>query len=431
MKTKQSKCVPELRFPGFVGAWETRTLRDFGIAVIDGDRGKNYPNGDDFTPEGFCIFLNAKNVTKSGFDFREVIFISDEKNKSLSKGELAPDDVVLTTRGTVGNIALFDSSVAYTHLRINSGMVLLRATNSQLSPRFLNSAFFAPPLDCEVKKTAFGSAQPQLTVKGIYALKFGAPTLPEQQKIADFLTAVDGRIGQLIQKKALLEDYKKGVMQQLFTQAIRFKDKVNCEARENALGCDHGNDFPDWEEKNLGEIGSFKSGVGFSESEQGGKEGTPFYKVSDMNLSGNESVMKSANHYVTKAQINDNKYKVVSEKFILFAKVGAAIFLERKRIATNFLIDNNMMAFTPSFDLEFAKHLFATIRLSKFAQVGALPSYNASDLKTIRVSIPSTPEEQTKIADFLSAIDRKIASVATQITETQTLKRGLLQQMFV
>ena len=86
------------------------------------------------------------------------------------------------------------------------------------------------------------------------------PTLPEQRKIADFLTAVDGRIEQLSQKKALLEDYKKGVMQQLFTQALRFKDKVNGKAREGTLGCDHGNDFPEWEETTLGEIGSVVGG---------------------------------------------------------------------------------------------------------------------------------------------------------------------------
>lgn len=91
------------------------------------------------------------------------------------------------------------------------------------------------------------STMPAINFTSLKTLKVPNPTLPEQRKIADFLTAVDGRIGQLIQKKALLEDYKKGVMQQLFTQAIRFKD-------------DHGNDFPDWEEKKLGEVCRVKKG---------------------------------------------------------------------------------------------------------------------------------------------------------------------------
>jgi len=202
----------------------------------------------------------------------------------------------------------------------------------------------------------------------------------------------------------------------LSSSEIRFKD-------------DNGNDFPDWEEKKLGELGDFKSGVGFSESEQGGKVGTPFYKVSDMNLAGNESSMNSANHYVSDAQISANKYKVIADVSLVFAKVGAAIFLERKRVASNFLIDNNMMAFIPSFDISFAQHLFTTIRLSRFAQVGALPSYNASDLRTIKVSIPH-PAEQKKIADFLTSVDERIGQLIKKKALLEDYKKGVMQQLF-
>ena len=99
-----------------------------------------------------------------------------------------------------------------------------------------------------------GGGIKHLTKETFSRLTVPVITLPEQRKIADFLTAVDRRIGQLIQKKALLEDYKKGVMQQLFTQAIRFKG-------------DHGNDFPEWEEKKLGAIATFTKGSGISKAE--------------------------------------------------------------------------------------------------------------------------------------------------------------------
>jgi type I restriction enzyme S subunit len=107
---------------------------------------------------------------------------------------------------------------------------------------------------------AVEAAQKNINIAFLEVYLLTTPTFSEQQKIADFLTAVDGRIGRLIRKRALLDYYKKGVMQQLFTQAIRLKDKVNCEAREGALGCDHGNDFPDWEEKKLG--GAYQVGIG-------------------------------------------------------------------------------------------------------------------------------------------------------------------------
>ena len=88
------------------------------------------------------------------------------------------------------------------------------------------------------------------------------------------------------------------------------------------------------------------------------------------------------------------------------------------------------MAFTPTEDIDFIRQWFDTVRLSKYAQVGALPSYNASDLKTIKINLSSLPE-QTKIANFLSSIDNKIEQVGKQLDESKQFKKALLQQMFV
>ena len=190
--------------------------------------------------------------------------------------------------------------------------------------------------------------------------------------------------------------------------------------------------FGEWEETTLGEIGTFKSGQGFPEQFQGGKDGIPFFKVSDMNILGNEKIMKVANNYVNSEAITKMKAKVIDNEAIIFAKVGAAIFLERKRLAKNFLIDNNMMAYLSNqkMNIMFLKQFLDNIKLSKFVQVGALPSYNSSDLAIIPISLPCL-EEQTKIANFLSAIDQKLEVVAQQIEQAKTWKKGLLQQMFV
>jgi type I restriction enzyme S subunit len=185
-----------------------------------------------------------------------------------------------------------------------------------------------------------------------------------------------------------------------------------------------------WSLFRLKELGDFKSGVGFSENQQGGKEGTPFFKVSDMNLRGNEQAMLTANHYVTADQIKKNGYRPITTKAILFAKVGAAIFHERKRIAQDFLMDNNMMAFLPSdLPIDFTKHLFDRVRLSKYAQVGALPSYNASDIGALKVHIPDLPE-QRKIADFLTAVDGRIGQLSQKKALLEDYKKGVMQQLF-
>lgn len=185
----------------------------------------------------------------------------------------------------------------------------------------------------------------------------------------------------------------------------------------------------DWEKKKLGSLGAFVSGVGFSESQQGGLKGIPFYKVSDMNLPGNEVEMQIANNYVSKKQIANQGYKVISGQSIIFAKVGAAIFLERKRIAKGFLIDNNMMAFTPESGLDFLKHQLDRVRLSKYAQVGALPSYNQSDLSIIKIWLPNLSEQQ-KIASFLSVVDERISKMEEKKKMLEKYKKGIMQKIF-
>ena len=115
--------------------WPILTLQTAAVEIIDG--GKNYPKTKDFSDAGYCLFLNARNVRAEGFDFSECVFISPEKDDALGKGKLRRDDVVMTTRGTVGNIAYYDKTISYEHLRINSGMFIFRADESQIIPRFL------------------------------------------------------------------------------------------------------------------------------------------------------------------------------------------------------------------------------------------------------------------------------------------------------
>jgi type I restriction enzyme S subunit len=166
------------RFPGhettrFVNGlpegWEYIRLGK-AIEIIDGDRGTNYPKQEEFYGEGHCLFLNAGNVTKTGFDFSAVSFITEEKDKLLRKGKLKRGDVVLTTRGTVGNSAFYNDFVPFKHIRINSGMVILRDLGC-VSPEYvyclLNSSYMLKSMELY----ASGSAQPQLPIKDMRRIK--------------------------------------------------------------------------------------------------------------------------------------------------------------------------------------------------------------------------------------------------------------------
>ena len=166
-----------------------------------------------------------------------------------------------------------------------------------------------------------------------------------------------------------------------------------------------------WEQRKLGDFGKCKSGIGFPDSQQGGQTGIPFFKVSDMNTAGNEKIMHISNNYVTEQQITNNSWNVIKSPAVLFAKVGAAVMLNRKRlILSDFLLDNNTMTYpinTDSFDTDFCYTLFETIDLPSLVQVGALPSYNANQVDNIEVSIPNYLE-QVKIGTIFNNIDNLI-----------------------
>ena len=165
-----------------------------------------------------------------------------------------------------------------------------------------------------------------------------------------------------------------------------------------------------WGQERLGDLGYAQSGIGFPESEQGGKTGIPFYKVSDMNNTGNETIMTNANNYVTQEQILRRKWKPFNDNpAIIFAKVGAALMLNRKRLSTNsFLVDNNTMAYvidTNKWDYRFVKVIFDNIYLPSLAQVGALPSFNAEDVENLEIDVPRSRKEGEEIGKFFFEID--------------------------
>ena len=151
-----------------------------------------------------------------------------------------------------------------------------------------------------------------------------------------------------------------------------------------------------------------------------------------MNLPKNIKVMQQANNYVSQSTVKKLRVRPFFEDAIVFAKVGAAISHERKRIALSpFLIDNNMMAFTPKQkeDLEFIYHLFQKIKLSKYSQVGALPSYNASDILDIRTFYPTSGNERKKIVTILSLVDNRIEKQSEIINNLKKYKRGAVRHL--
>ena len=229
------------------------------------------------------------------------------------------------------------------------------------------------------KKKDESTGVPSLSKTAINDIDVLAPKHDEQQTIGQFFAALDD----------------------LITLHQRKWKRINFAV--------HTDQTITWEQRKLGDIGKARSGVGFPDAEQGGVTGIPFFKVSDMNLGGNENEMTVANNYVTAEQIAVHRWSPITElPAIFFAKVGAAVMLNRKRLCRfPFLLDNNTMAYSLSstkWDADFAKALFGTVDLTSLVQVGALPSYNAGDVESMKIYLPSLLEQE-QIGGFFKQLD--------------------------
>jgi type I restriction enzyme, S subunit len=241
--------------------------------------------------------------------------------------------------------------------------------------------------------------------------------------------AIDEKIAQLTQKCKLLAQYKKGVMQKIFSQELRFKD-------------DGDRDFPDWEEKELGKITNYTKGFAFK-SEDYQLSGTRIVRVSDLNSTtikqDNQMVFIDPLKVVDFEQYKLNQGDIVittvgSKPELIESAVGRGILIRRENEG---LLNQNMLKLNQSKDIE-SRFLFSQINSNcyidhiKNIQRGNANQSNITvkDLMKFQVFIPAL-QEQTKIANFLTSIDEKITEARTYLETVKQYKQGLLQQMFV
>jgi type I restriction enzyme S subunit len=202
-------------------SWEVLTFSESNIKVLDGDRGNEYPKEADFKSSGFCLFLSAKNVTKNGFRFDTTAFITKDKDERLRKGRLNPQDIVITTRGTVGNIAFYDDSVNFNTVRINSGMAIVRNNNAHIECAFIYKLLSSGVITTQLKNLTFGSAQPQLTIGTLNELRLPIPPLAEQSQIVSAITSIQIALDKMENKLSQTKSLKKSLMQDLLTGKVR------------------------------------------------------------------------------------------------------------------------------------------------------------------------------------------------------------------
>ncbi|BBA35116.1 restriction modification system, type I [Methylocaldum marinum] len=358
-------------------------LTDFEFApfdIIDGDRGKNYPKQNEFASEGHCLFLSATNVTKSGFDFSDCQFISEQKDAALRKGKLRRDDVVLTTRGTIGNSAYYSDVVQYEHMRINSGMVILRCDTENILPVYLYHFLRSPSFFGQVNSLRSGVAQPQLPIRDMKKIKLPLPSIKLQSQISSVLSAYDDLIENNRRRIQLLEQAARLLYKEWFVH-LRFPGHEHTQIID---GVPEG-----WQIGTIGDLGEVITGKTPSKKkpENFGSD-LPFIKTPDMH--GNAIVVhteESLSEEGAKTQAN----KTLPPRSILVSCIGTvgAVAFNASPAQTNQQINS----IVPTSDLVTYWAYFMAKELKPLLEGmgggATMANVNKSKFSGIKVVIPS------------------------------------------
>ena len=400
--------------------WKPLKLQDTNLTIIDGDRGNNYPKSDDFTDDGFCLFLSAKNITKNGFRLDEKQFISEEKDNLLRKGKLKDLDIIITTRGSVGHIA-YNENIQYSNMRINSGMVILRNNDENINQKYIYKLFASSVIQRQIEKIAFGSAQPQLTVKEINNLKIPLPPLKEQEKIADILCSADDKIDAIASQIEKAEILKKGLLQKLLSEGIG-----HSEFKDSELG-----KIPEsWEIDKLENL-TTKIGDGLHGTPKYVEE-SDYYFINGNNLNGKSIEITENTKCVSEEEYTKNK-KILDDTTVLLSingTIGSLAYYSNETVmlgkSVAYMNSNNRISKQFLFYLLRSSHILDYFML----ELTGTTIKNLS-LKTIRnTKIPLPPlKEQKQIADILSTADEKLEVLRAKKQMYETLKKGLLQKL--
>ena len=380
--------IPKLRFKEFSGEWEEKRLGDIGKIISGGTPDSSmtdYWNGDIqwFTPTEVG---KKKYVNKS---MRRITKLGLEKSsaKLLPKGT-----ILLSTRATIGI-----KSIASSEVTTNQGFQSI-LVNEKNDNEFIY--YLLDTLIPEMKKIAFGTTFLEISGKALGKIEINLPNIEEQEKIANFLSSVDKKISIAEEKLNLFREYKKGMMQKIFKQEIRFKDE-------------NGNNYPDWVEKRLGEISSVQTGNKDLEDKK--ENGIyPFFvrsknieRIDTYSYDGEailipgDGKIGEVYHYINgKFDYHQRVYKISGFENICCKYIYYYLYEKFKKHALTYT----------------AKATVDSLRLPV--------------IKEFVIKLPCL-EEQEKIANFLSSIDNKIENLSNELENLKEFKKGLLQKMFI
>ena len=403
---------PRLRFKKFDGDWEKTTIGAKSETVTSGSRdwAQYYSDSGDKFIRMTNLVRNGINLDLSDLRFVQLPVGSNEgKRTSLEKG-----DILISITAELGKLGWIPEGLGTAYINQHTALVRMKNT---LDSKFVAYALSTEKYNNKLNSLNDSGAKAGLNLGSIRSFELTIPSKPEQTQIASFLSVVDEKISQLTQKFELLSKYKQGMMQKLFSQQLRFK-------------ADDGSDFGAWETTTLGQTGKFIGGGTPSKENSEFWEGSiPWISSSDLT---EESIFKiNITRFISQNALNQSATKLVlANSILIVSRVGVGkVAITPNEICTS--QDFTSLTLHKGSSIFFAYLIKSlTPYLLEMNQGTSIKGFIKDDLANLELKIPCI-EEQTKIANFLSAIDQKIEVVAQQIEQAKTWKKGLLQQMFI
>jgi len=397
---------PKLRFKEFDDDWSPYVLKDF----VSFRKGKGISKAD-ISENGIneCIRYGELYTT-----YGQVIdHIHSKTNVSKSECILSKaGDVIIPASGETQIDIATASCVLHDDIILSGDLnILSHEENGSWLAYYLSSA-----KKLEIAQLAQGNSVVHLYSSQLKDLKINKPSKEEQTKIASFLSNVDEKISQLTQKLELLSQYKQGMMQKLFSQQIRFR-------------ADDGSEFGEWESKTLGDVADIVGGgTPSTNNEEYWNGNVAWLTPSEIN----KKFIGRSKRTISEFGVQKSSAKKLPIGTVLFtsrATIGE-VAISTAQVTTNqgfqsFIVNSKILnEFLYYWIVKNKQQFIERASGSTFLEI------SKSKIQPMKILLPCI-EEQTKIANFLSAIDQKIEVVAQQIEQAKTWKKGLLQQMFI
>lgn len=403
---KERRKVPELRFPEFSGEWEEISLGE--VSDVTKLAGFEFTNHVVYQSEGNIIALRGLNVKNGKLDLENVKYIDNSNLDKIKRSKLYIEDIIFTYVGTIGETAIINENDKF-YLAPN--VCRIRCSKA-INPIFLKQQISTKKYYRKIILPLIAtSSQPALSMENIRKFNVSFPNIEEQQKIGEFFSKLDRQIELEEKKLALLEEQKKGYMQKIFSQELRFKDE-------------NGEEYPEWEKKKLSEVAEYSNGLAHEEYVN---ESGNFTLINSKFISTDGKTKKE----VTKSLLtaNEGDIAMVLSDLPNGKALGKCYFvMEDKKYAINQRIALLKVKKGNSFFIY--QILNRNKKLLRYDNGVSQTNLRKDNVLNLTINIPVI-SEQNKIAKIFSTFNERISYQQNKINYLIKNKKYLINKMLV